>query len=291
MTRLPPATQVRRPLSRAVSVHRILVISVSFESCIGKASPCLVFFSSSITSYSSTSIESHKPNNTNILTSPINLHIPLQHCNTAGHFCDTAGSIGAANKCQEVPLGFYSAAGTGASVSCGVGYTTISTGTGGDDAQSACICTAGYGRSSTASACVACTAPSFKIASGDAICSSCAIGQFYDTDNTYVGTTDQCETCGAGYTNTATGQSGADAQAGCICDSGYERGTTGDTSTACQLCAFGDFKASASNADCGACAGTEQSSDDRISCISKPSGQPTSQPTSPTGRPTKWAAI
>ena len=122
-------------------------------------------------------------------------------CDTAGHFCDTAGSVGAADTCQEVPVGSYSSADSGESISCGTEYTTTATGTGGSDAQTACIC-----------------------------------------------------------------------------DAGYERGDS-TTGTACQLCEFGYYKAAASNADCGACASTEQSTDDRTGCINKPTGQPIEQPT------------
>jgi hypothetical protein len=144
------------------------------------------------------------------------------NCDSAGHFCDTAETLGAGVTCQLVPIGSYSAENTGAALTCGAEYTTPGTGTGGATAQAACECAAGYGRSSTDDACVACTAPSFKIASGDAICSSCAIGEFYDTDNTYDGTTDQCESCGAEYTSGA-GTSGASAQAACECAAGYGR--------------------------------------------------------------------
>ena len=138
-------------------------------------------------------------------------------CNTAGHFCDTLAEVGTANTCQLVPVDFYSVINSGTKSACGTGYMTASPGAGGNTAQEACVCDLGYGRTSNADACIECVAGFYKTAAGDAVCTGCAVGTYYDTDLAYDSATDQCATCGAGYSTSATGTTGTDIQVRELC--------------------------------------------------------------------------
>jgi len=132
-------------------------------------------------------------------------------CDSAGHFCDTAGIAGAglANTCQVVPLGAFATTGSGALTLCGTGYTTLSTGStaitacdvcqsgyysgngrGDGSGNSGCTqcsaqrsgcggstagtCAAGYGTVNSGVSCSACTGSTYKILSDNSACVTCA---------------------------------------------------------------------------------------------------------------------
>jgi hypothetical protein len=168
-------------------------------------------------------------------------------CNTPGHYCDAV-----LDTCQLVLSNYYSN-GDGVARACGVGYTTLSAGAGaGLDARVACICRAGYGRSSNNDICERCVMGYFKLTTGDTLCTACAPGKFYDIDNAvFTPELDQCDDCASpAYTSLEPGgATGTDSQDACICSIGYGR-SSGYENTACELCVAGFYKTEANNDAC-----------------------------------------
>jgi len=121
---------------------------------------------------------------------------------------------------------------------CGTAYSTSAVAATGPDIQTGCECATGYGRASNAAVCDICTQGSYKTTVGDTDCTDCAIGKYFDTDLSYDGTTDQCASCGTGYSTAAAGATGADIQTGCACDAGYARTSNSNPCTGCASASY-----------------------------------------------------
>ena len=132
---------------------------------------------------------------------------------------------------------------------CGTAYTNTATGQSGADPQAGCICAAGYGRTDKTTTCDICTVGNYKTGTGDSVCTDCSAGDYMPTSG-YSSSVNSCTTCGTAYTNTATGQSGANPQAGCICAAGYGRT---DKNTICDICTVGNYKTVTGDSVCTGC--------------------------------------
>lgn len=179
-------------------------------------------------------------------------------------------------------------------LTCPTGYTTVSTG---NSNITQCVCDIGFGFVNNG--CILCNADTYKSTVGNSVCSACDVksttngllgaissGQclcksgFFSTlgnssctacpANTYKSTitngasSSVCVPCGANSTtNSATG---INAQAGCLCKSGYY----GTGNLNCELCPMGSFKPLPGNGDATVCQSCPSNS------ITDPSQPPTS---------------
>ena len=164
----------------------------------------------------------------------------------AGDNCVSSAGV----KSVLCPAGKFSDIGAISCTDCDAGYTTGTAGDGtGSSAQTACICSSAHGRHSNSLPCVACVGGYHKASTGDSLCTPCAVGEFYDTDGSvYDGSTNQCETCGTGYTS-VLGSADVFAQYACLCDIGYGR-PTGSNGSACEKCTSGFYKIDVGDMEC-----------------------------------------
>ena len=218
--------------------------------------------------------------------------------------CETgkwSGSAGVTG-CIDCLVGTYMATATTASTtiadcdSCGLGYNTAAVATTGSAAQTACLCSTGYGRTDNTAACVQCIAGKYKDTVGDSlcidcisgkyandvgattdVCTSCAVGKFSETTGA---TTDSvCLSCGTGYAASA-GATGYSEQTACVCATGYGRASNSDP---CVICDRGKYQGSEADTECIDCAaGMYQSRTGQSSCSGCSKGK-TSYQTGATG--------
>ena len=166
-------------------------------------------------------------------------------CNTAGQFCDTSGSIGSANTCQEVLVAQQAQ-------------------------ESVLVVVQVILQLLLEQVDLTPRQPVYVTSDMDMLvkqrlavyvlrlCISllpgmwCALAVLWVVSTTQIKTTmvlvtDQCTTYGDGYTTATTGQQGASAQAGCVCAAGYG---PSDNTAACVACATPSFKTITSDNVC-----------------------------------------
>jgi hypothetical protein len=166
-------------------------------------------------------------------------------CNTPGHYC----SVG--NSCQLVPIGEYSNT-NGMSINCGTGYTTVNPGEGaGANAQVACKCNTGYGRSSNASPCAQCVSGMFKSTVGDIVCTNVSPGKFAadsGSNQVSIGATQEVN-CPSGYWSAGSVAQCTQSVAGYYtANAGGSASNSGATQTL--ACGSGTYSSSAGSTEC-----------------------------------------